>query len=109
MSQLSISQAAVPKKTKRSTVETMFSNTDMGSQINSQNYTLYKASKYLKMSRRLLLHSLHLQLNCPLKKKKEQRFILSRLTIIDQQFFWNKFVIYIKLISISVCNKKCCP
>jgi hypothetical protein len=58
----------------------------MGSQTNSQNYMLYKPSKYLKMPRRLLLHSLHLQLKCSLKKKKEQRFILSRLTIIDQQF-----------------------
>ncbi len=86
MSQLSISQEAVPKKTKRATVETMSSNTDIVSQINSQNYTLYKLSKYLKMPRRLLLYSLHLQLNCPLKKKKEQRFVLSRLKIVDQQF-----------------------
>ena len=64
----------------------MSSNNEISNQINSQNYTLYKPSKYLKMPRRLLLHSLHLQLNCPLKKKKEQRFILSRLKIIDQQF-----------------------
>ncbi len=64
----------------------MFSNTDIGSQINSQNYMLYKPSKYLKMPRRLLLYSLHLQLNCPLNKKKEQRFVLSRLKIVDQQF-----------------------
>jgi hypothetical protein len=81
-----MSQEAVPKKTKRSTVETMASNTDIGNQINSQNYTLYKPSKYLEMPRKLLLHSLHLQLNCPLKKKKEQDFVLSRLTIIEQQF-----------------------
>jgi hypothetical protein len=86
MSQLSISQEAVRKKTKRSTVETMSSNNAISTQINSQHYTLYKPSKYLKMSRRLLLHSLHLQLNCPLKKKKEQRFVLSRLKIVDQQF-----------------------
>ena len=51
-------------------LRTMSSNTE-GSQINSQNYTLYKPSKYLKMPRTLLLHSLHLQLNCPLKRKKE--------------------------------------
>jgi hypothetical protein len=38
------------------------------------------------MPQRLLLHSLHLQLNCALKKKKEQHFILSRLKTIDQQF-----------------------
>jgi len=86
MSQLSISQAAGRKKAKLSTVETMSPNTGMGSQTNSQNILLYKPSKYLKMPRRLLLHSLHLQLKCSLKKKKEQRFILSRLTIIDQQF-----------------------
>jgi hypothetical protein len=79
MSQLSISQAAIPKKTKRPVVETMSSNNEISTQTNSQNYTLYKPSKYLKMPRRLLLHSLHLQLNCPLKKKKEQRFVLSRL------------------------------
>ncbi len=70
----------------RSTLETMSSNTDIGSQINSQNYMLYKPSKYLKMPRRLLLYSIHLQLNYPLKKKKEQRFVLLRLTIVDQQF-----------------------
>ncbi len=86
MSQLSISQEAVPKKTKRSTVETMSSNNEISTQTSSQNYILYKPSKYLKMSRRLLLHSLHLQLNCSLKKKKEQNFILSRLKTIDQQF-----------------------
>ncbi len=86
MSQLSISQEAVPKKTKRSTVETMSSNNEISTQTSSQNYILYKSSKYLKMPRRLLLHSLHLQLNCSLKKKKEQSFILSRLKTIDQQF-----------------------
>jgi hypothetical protein len=64
----------------------MLSNNEISTQTNSQNYTLYKPSKYLKMPRRLLLHSLHLQLNCPLKKKKEQRFVLSLLTIIDQEF-----------------------
>ncbi len=54
ISQLSISQAAVPKKTKCSVVETISSNVDIASQINSQNYTLYKSLKYLKMPRRLL-------------------------------------------------------
>jgi hypothetical protein len=86
MSQLSISQAAVSKKTKLSPVETMPSDNEFSAETNSENYTLYKPSKYLKMPRRLLLHSLHLQLNCPLKKKKEQSFILPRLEIVDQQF-----------------------
>jgi hypothetical protein len=79
MSQLSVSQAAVPKKTKLSPVEIMLSNSEINTQTSSQSYTLYKPSEYLKMQRRLLLHSLHLQFNCPLKKKKEQRFVLSRL------------------------------
>ena len=39
------------------------------------------------MPRRLFRHSLLRKLNCPLKKKKEQHLILSRLTIIDQQFY----------------------
>jgi hypothetical protein len=86
MSQLSISQVAVPKEMKRSVLETMSSNNEISTQTDSQNYTLYKPSKYLKIPRRLLLHSLHLQLNCPLTKKKEQHFVLSRLTIVDQQF-----------------------
>jgi hypothetical protein len=68
----------------------MYSNNEISTQTNSENYTLYKPSKYLKMPRRLLLHSLHLQLNCSLQKKNkkaaEQRFVLSRLKIVDQQF-----------------------
>jgi hypothetical protein len=86
MSQLSASQGVVSKKMKHSLVETMSLNEEMNNETNSQQITLYKPSKYLKMPRKLLLHSLHLQLNCPLKKKKEQRFILTRLKIIDQQF-----------------------
>jgi hypothetical protein len=89
MNQLSISQAAVSKKTKRSPIETttMSSNNEISTETSAQSHVLDKPSKYLKMPRRLLLHSLHLQLNCSLKKKKEQRFILSRLRIIDQQFY----------------------
>ena len=41
MSQLSISQATASKKTKSSTVETKSWKTDIGSQINSQNYIRY--------------------------------------------------------------------
>jgi hypothetical protein len=90
MSQLSISQnRQVPKKIKCSPIEIMSSSNEISTQTDSQNYMLYKPSKYLKMPRRLLLHSLHLQLNCPLKKNEkaaEQRFVLSRLKIVDQQF-----------------------
>jgi len=85
MSQLSISQG-VSKKLKCSLEETTSSKSDRLSQSNQDNLVLYKPSKYLKMPRRLLLHSLRLQLNCSLKKKKEQNFILSRLKTIDQQF-----------------------
>lgn len=46
----------------------------------------YKPSKYLKMPKKLLLQSLRLQLNCPLKKRKEQQFILMRLRTVDQRF-----------------------
>ncbi len=42
ISQLSISQAAIQKKMKLFTVETMPSNTDTGSQTNSQNDVLYR-------------------------------------------------------------------
>jgi hypothetical protein len=38
------------------------------------------------MPKKLLLHSLRLQLNHQIKKKKEKRFILSRLSLLDQQF-----------------------
>jgi hypothetical protein len=87
LSQLSISQETqILKKIKCSPIETVCSSNEISTQSNSPNYVLYKPSKYLKMPRRLLLHSLYLQLNCSLKKKKEQRFILSRLKTIDQQF-----------------------
>jgi hypothetical protein len=87
MSQLWISQAAVPKKTKLFPIETTLLNNEISTQTSSQNDMLHKPSKYLEMPRRLLLHSLHLQLNRLLKKKKKQRFVLSRLKIVDQQFF----------------------
>ena len=39
-----------------------------------------------KCHAKVLLRSLRLQLNSKLKKTKEQRFILSRLKIFDEQF-----------------------
>ena len=86
MSQLSISQAVVTKKSKHSTTETTSTIHEVTPEADAHAYNLHKPSKYLRMPRRLLLHSLHLQLNCPLKKKREQRFILARLKTIDQQF-----------------------
>jgi hypothetical protein len=99
MSQLSIYQE-VSKKLKNSMEETMSMNDNDSHQSNQINYTFYKPSKYLKMSRKLLLHLLHLQINYSLKKKKEKSSILSRLATVDQQFVLIKFFIYIKLISI---------
>jgi len=61
-------------------------NNNDGNQSNQVNRTFYKPSKYLKMPRKLLVHSLRLQLNYSLKKKKEQNFILSRLKLVDEQF-----------------------
>ena len=87
MSQLSISQEVVCKKMKHSLVETASSNEEMKDQVSSLEFTVYKPSKYLKMPRKLLLHSLHLQLNCSLKKATAQRFILTRVRMIDQQFY----------------------
>jgi len=107
LSQLSISQeeratatagaGARLKKMKNSTPETMssssFSNNDNDNtnRLNQDDScTLYKPSKYLRMPRKLLLHSLHFQLNNQrgLKwKKKEQRFILARLELFDRQFY----------------------
>ena len=85
ISQLSISQEA-SKKLKHFTQETILSFDNYSKDSNQENSTLYKTSKYLKMPRKLLLHSLRLQLNLPLKKKKEQNFLLSRLQIFDEQF-----------------------
>ena len=85
MSQLSISQQT-SKKIKYSTSKTMSSYSSNDNELGHDQYTFYKSSKYLKMPRKLLLHSLRLHLHCPLKKKKEQKFILTRLTIVDQQF-----------------------
>jgi hypothetical protein len=74
LSQLSISQET-RKRLKTATEDTMSIDTD-NSHSNQDTYMLYKPSKYLKMPRKLLLHSLRHQLNYSLKKKKEQRFIL---------------------------------
>ena len=65
----------------------MSSNDDDSNQSKQNKFTIYKLSKYLKMPRKLLLHSLRLQLNQKLKKKKEQRFILERLHLFDKQFY----------------------
>lgn len=80
MSQLSISQQAL-KRIEHSTSNDKF---------NQNEIIFYKPSRYLKMSRKLLLHSLRLQLRCSLKKKKEQKFIFEQTTVMDRQFCLNQ-------------------
>ena len=67
------------------------SDKNNGNELRNQdnNCTLYKLSKYLRMPRRLLLHSLQLQFGCNrLKwKKKERRFLFERLQLLDRQFY----------------------
>ena len=89
MSQLSISQDT-SKRMKSSTEETAAGAATHGIQSSQEEIQFYKQSKYLKMPRKLLLQSLRLQLNSKLKKKKEQRFILNRLQILDRQFCLNQ-------------------
>ena len=87
LSQLSISQEDVKtKKVKYLTNETILSGIHINIQSSGDELILYKPSKYLRMPRRLLLHLLRLQLNYTLQKKNEQKFILARLQLMDQQF-----------------------
>ncbi|CAF1488984.1 unnamed protein product [Rotaria magnacalcarata] len=78
LSQLSISQP-LRKKTK---------NEDKLAS-NSNNNNNNKSSKYLKMPKKLLYHSLRVHLYYPLKRKKEKMFILTRLQLLDWQFCLN--------------------
>lgn len=86
ISQTSISQG-VFKKMKSSQIETKSSIDDNKDRLNdNDDISFYKSSRYLKMPRKLLLHSLRLQLNCSIKRKQEQWFALSRLEVFDKQF-----------------------
>ncbi|CAF3195053.1 unnamed protein product [Rotaria socialis] len=86
MSQSSISQGVL-KKVKNSQIETKSSIDNNSDRLNANDdISFYKPSRYLKMPRKFLLHSLRLQLNCSIKRKKEQRFTLSRLKLFDKQF-----------------------
>jgi hypothetical protein len=117
LSQLSISQDErrisrreeddddeISKKVKYSTYARILSsssNTDSNDNNNHINNryelrnednscTLYELSKYLRMPRRLLMHSLQLQLNCTRRlkwKKKERHFLFKRLQLFDRQFY----------------------
>lgn len=86
MNQLSIAENP-SKKIKHSTKQIYSSNMNNIDSLKERNaISFHKPSKYLQMPRKLLLHSLRLQLNFPMKKKKEQQFILSRLALLDKQF-----------------------
>ena len=78
LSQLSLSQ-------QKSTTKRKKSNQDE-SRVDINTITIYKSSKYLRMPRRLLLRSLRLQLNHPIKEENEQQFILARLRLLDELF-----------------------
>jgi len=80
LSQLSISQDdQTSKKVKYVSNEIILSGTYINTESDKNDLILYKPSKYLRMPRRLLLHSLRLQLNYTLQKKNEQKFILAGL------------------------------
>ncbi|CAF4670808.1 unnamed protein product, partial [Rotaria socialis] len=86
MSQSSISQG-VFKKMKNAQIETKSPIDNNSDRLNeNDDISFYKPSRYLKMPRKFLLNSLRLQLNCSIKRKKEQRFTLSRLELFDKQF-----------------------
>jgi len=107
MSQLSISQEKISKKLKQTTAVETMSDDNQNNDMNQCEGNLYKFSKYLKMPRRLLLNSLQLQLNYPLKKKKkEQNFILSRLRLFDRQFCFHQIsYLYQTYYTLGVENK----
>ena len=88
LSQLTISQGErASKKRKSSTDKSALSgNNDDNHSHSNNDHRLYKSSKYLRMPRKLLLHSLRLQLARSLKRKSEQRFVLARLRLFDEQF-----------------------
>ncbi|CAF5128061.1 unnamed protein product, partial [Rotaria magnacalcarata] len=88
---ISMSQSSIPqgvfKKMKNSQIETKSSIDNNSNRLNANDdISFYKSSRYLKMPRKFLLHSLRLQLNCSIKRKKEQRFTLSRLELFDKLF-----------------------
>ena len=88
LSQLSLSNQKSLTKTKKARYNSRsLSSKDNTSSSSDHACTVYKQSKYLKMPRKLLLHSLRLQLKHPLKRKKERHFIVERLQLLDQQFY----------------------
>ncbi|CAF3383223.1 unnamed protein product [Rotaria socialis] len=80
LSQFSISQPEPKKiKKKENIIQTSVSNPDK----------VYRVASYLKRSPRLFIQALGRQLNHSLKAKSEQKFIYSRLRLLDLQFCLN--------------------
>ncbi|CAM4840320.1 unnamed protein product, partial [Rotaria magnacalcarata] len=80
LSQLSISQPEPKKvKKKQNIIQTSVSNPDK----------VYRVASYLKRSPRLLIQALGRQLNHLIKTKSENKFIYSRLKLLDLQFCLN--------------------
>ena len=89
LSQLSLSgQKSTSRTTKKKKSSHMVNASSDNDTCESNNkiFTFYKSSKYLRMPKKLLLHSLRLQLNHSIKIEKEQSFILQRLQLLDHQF-----------------------
>ena len=91
LSQLSLSrqkptESTMTKKKKKSDHIVNASSDNEHRQTKDKIFTFNKSSKYLKMPKKLLLHSLRQQLNHPIKIKKEQSFVLARLQLLDHQF-----------------------
>lgn len=82
LSQLSISQPAAKKMKDGLPPQHIRAVED----TNSDQMDGYKPSKYLRMPRQSLLRSLRLQLDFVMKKKKHQRFVLTRLHLLDEKF-----------------------
>ena len=86
------------KNSMREKMSSSFSNNDNDNNTNDRselrnednNCTLYELPKYLRMPRKLLVHSLRLELNSNRRlkwNKQERRFLFTRLQLFDRQFY----------------------
>ncbi|CAF1489796.1 unnamed protein product [Adineta steineri] len=87
-SQLSITTSPPKKmtKTKINNATTTTTATATTTSMVTHNDNIYRCAPYLKRTSSILLQALRLQLEHPLKKKIEQRFIFQRLELLDKQF-----------------------
>lgn len=87
LSQLSLTQRS--RKRPRPMIEKAASLADILCNVTELDIKWQKFSKYLKMPRYLLLHSIRHQLNYPLKQEDEQNYVIRQLQLIDRQFCMN--------------------